>query len=428
MLLSNHKLLVLVSFLFISFVFLFCSEVNGSHELILFVTLFISSAAMYNTRKNLYIFLLSFFIFLFPFDYSIGHFSGFSLYPFYRFENMAMVFFCISVFSSILSSLNVQSPNVIYEHGLSENFEFVSGRLVLWSLMCLSLIMLIAIKGQVSIFSGGDSYSTYQDNLRSGSGVIEYTLMVFLACLFYKKNKTEKTILTVIVFIYIIKTILFGFRVQALVAIIILSVLLLKKYPSSKFNFGICFSGFLIMIVYGVIKEGVSIFDGDIGFNILLDTRYGYVQSHQHGVLSSSSIILAYDNDEISKVLYWPAALITAFLPRRVINDELGFMYPSAYVQFFDYTPGGGFFLVQILSLLGPIGVAVISIFLFYILNSFSSNVNLKGPLLIAAICLLCFFPRWVSYDFLNFGIRTIFIVLGLVYLPCLLRMAKRAY
>ncbi|ASG00938.1 hypothetical protein CEG15_12430 [Vibrio anguillarum] len=397
------------------------SIITDNIKFILSVSLSYAVISMLFHTKSLHLVLLNFFVLLFPLDYTIGLLSGESFYPFYNFDEMPLAFFLISLFSASFLCFRM-NPQTCH---FSKNLEIYESKLILRVLMLLAFIATVSIKGSVALFIGDVGYSTYQENLRGGSGIIEYTLMIFISCLFYKKNKKEYYLLVGLILFYCLKMTLLGFRVQSLISILVITFLVLKKNPSVKVNISICVLGFLFMVVYGIVKEGVNVFEDGFSFNILVDTRYGYIQSHQHGVLSSGSIILSHPNEELLNILYIPATFLASIFPRFLIGTQLEFMYPSIYVQNFEYTPGGGFFSVQMYSLLGIGGVIASLLFLMITFSKFCSA-NCNKFILVMGITLLCFFPRWISYDFLNFGLRTVLLTFVLVHMPYYFKLSSK--
>lgn len=377
---------------------------------------------LYCSRHYLNIALFWLFLLMFPWDYLLVKISNAPFFYVYKHEYMIDVLFSLCIFCSFMSTTS-SSKEVNFHTG--KNLEFFSSKSLFYIYIISALIITLSIQGNNIILST-KSYSTYQENLSNGNGLIEYVLMIFIACLFFKKNKKMKWIFFSLLSIYIIKMILLGFRVQAMVAIIIMSFLIINGKMKARYNLLLCFIGLFSTLLYGFIKEGVNISEQALSLELLLDTRYGYVQSHQQGVLSSSTVISSYPNDSIPYIFRWPAAFIISILPRSIIVDWLPFMYPSAYVRDFQYIPGGGLFTVQIKFLLGYLGLILFSAIIALILKKDFQKQS-ASIYTIFTTTLLCFFPRWVSYDFFNYGVRSCVIVLILVYIGVFLKKCGRA-
>ncbi|EIC2299056.1 hypothetical protein K9823_003382 [Vibrio cholerae] len=412
------KIKQLISFFSLSSIFTLLyifSIYQSSYSLIPIFLIIVILIAIYLVRYDLPLVLFWFFLFLFPFDFLLGLYSGGKLLPVYKFEYLNQVFYSFSISISILASFMKDSSRrvVFIGHGLS----LIRSDTILYIYILAAFALTVSIKGNISVFSE-NSYSQYQDNLRMGSGIIEYVLMIFIAILFFRKSSVLLFLCVACISFYIVKMFLLGFRVQTIVGVLILFFMIRNKHPKPILNIMLCFCSFLFMLSYGIIKEGVNIIDDGVTFNVLLDTRYGYIQSHQHGVLSSSSVILSHPlPNDIPSVLLIPSTFLASILPRFLLDSYIPFVYPSAYVQTFEYTPGGGIFSTQIFHLLGTAGLLFLSFLLAMTFRLYlvSKSVNI---FVVSAITLLCFFPRWVSYDFFNFGMRTILIVLFLVYTP----------
>lgn len=398
---------------------------KNSYSLIPTLLIIVILVTIYLIRGDLPLVLFWFFLFLFPFDFLLGVYSGEKLLPVYKFEYLNEVFYSFSISISIFASFMKNSSGrvALIGHGLS----LVRLDAVLYIYILAAFILTVSIKGDISLFSE-NSYRQYQENLRMGSGIIEYVLMIFIATIFFKKSSYMLFLCVACILFYIVKMLLLGFRVQAIVGVLILFFMIRNKHPKPIVNITLCFLSFFFMLSYGIIKEGVNVLEHGVTFNVLLDTRYGYIQSHQHGVLSSSSVILSHPlPSDIPSALVMPSTVLASILPRFLLDSYIPFVYPSAYVQTFEYTPGGGIFSTQILHLLGGGGLLLLSLLLAIIFRLYliAKSVNI---FVVSGITLLCFFPRWVSYDFFNFGMRTILIVLFLVYIPRLFLFIRGRY
>lgn len=406
-------------FLLLSIFIYILSLIQNSIYPVLIFTLMLCLYNLFLSRKSLNLSLFWLFISLFPWDYLLVKISGATFLYVYKHEYMADILFSLCIFCTFM--LTVNNKNEHYHTG--NKLEILTGNYIYYIYIILSFLITVYIKGE-SIISSDKSYSTYQENLNSGNGLTEYVLMIFIACLFFKKNTKMKFFFYAIISFYILKMVLLGFRVQAIIAIIIMSYLFFNERIKIKYNLLLCLLGLFSTLIYGFIKEGITISEQTISLELLLDTRYGYVQSHQQGVLSSSTVILSYENTDIPYILRWPAMFIVSILPRYFVGDLLPSMYPSTYVSRFEYIPGGGLFTSQIQFALGYIGLIFFSFIISYL---FRKDLKQEKASIFTIIIttLLCFFPRWVSYDFFNYGIRSCVIVLLLVYFGKVLSKIK---
>ncbi|WP_339067889.1 hypothetical protein [Teredinibacter turnerae] len=383
-----------------------------------FLGFFLSLMCLYKFRRRVFLFCIYFFIFSFYFDFSLTLISGVPLFWGYQKDLIPLTFFLINFFLSL--SLLLYSP--LSSMKFRELEEFYSP-LACWMLLFLGFVGLFFLKGE-NIFSSVASYSAYQKNLANASGLNEYLIMLAILLLFFKKNFLLRVTFVFFIGLYIVKSIGFGFRVQSLMMLLVLFVAIARGDLKPLYTVSLASLGFVLMLLVGFLKEGESI--ENFGLHMLIDDRNGYAQSHQHGVLSASSVILKhYDKELVVRTAFGVGgAVVASIIPRRFVNDAAPWAYPSTFAQSFQYTPGGGFFVVQIVFLLGPFLGCLFLFGILWVLNCVARDdfVRLSVYGRAFGVVLFIFFPRWISYDFFNYAMRTGFLLLVTISLYLFLR------
>ncbi|TDM56051.1 hypothetical protein [Aliivibrio fischeri] len=361
--------------------------------------------------------LLLFFLFLFPFDFLLVYFSGATFFWGLDFYNINFVFLTCAIPLSFF--LAIPTPK---DYILNYNFNFVQDKYIQYGLIFIYAVGTFSLSGG-NIFESSRSYSAYQENIKGATGLNEY--LILLSCIFVLFNKTKITrfVISLLLSFYIFKSVIYGFRVQALMQFVVLYFIVLNRDVKSKYLFVLLISGFFLMLLYGFAKEGMQF--EQFGLDLLVDTRYGYAQSHQQGVLSASTVMLNYQEYVPNFFINIPSVLSVSTIPRGLIGDIFPWAYPSSFVQNFEYTPGGGLFTTQIYFLLGFPGLIIISFIMTLIIGKFIAFDKEKPSPIVAifSIVALVFFPRWISYDFFNYYVRSS-IVLVILYLLILLLLS----
>lgn len=385
-----------------------------------YLSLLFSFMNMKNNSKRVFLFFIFFFLFLFPFDFLISYIAEVPLIGVYKLNELPFIFLLYNIFQ--ISCFFIVKANCEFNY---RSIEFMNSKKIYYILLIILSIGIFLLKGS-NIFTSQGTYQAYEDNLSAASGLNEYLLILAIFILFFRKNTIERLIFVLLMLFYVYKSISFGFRVQSIMAIFIIGITIVKKDPSKYIIWFSAFLGFFAILLFGFLKEGADV--SKLGVKLLVDDRYGYAQSHQHGVLSSSSTVLSRYSDRLisEKILDIPSAVLSSTLPRRFVGNDIPRVYPSAYVQQYEYTPGGVLFIVHVYSLLGFPGyivLLVLFVLLFSGFNKCDSVMNSKDKFFVVpVVTFFVFFVRWISYDFFNYGLRTLFILLLLFSIYMILK------
>jgi hypothetical protein len=259
-------------------------------------------------------------------------------------------------------------------------------------------ITIFKINGVVVLGGSNGGYSGYVDNLDSGSGLIEYVLILFSYLFLFKDlTRLDKFFRLLIVLIFILKCNLFGFRIQGIMAILLIFYVFFAKKISAFKTILIFFPTVIIAMLLGLAKH-----TDNLELSLLLNND-AIESTHMGTVISGTIALKSYPINYFNSIL----SLITWILPPSMLSVKMPELYPSVYSQKFLGAAGGMPFPVTGYLIANFIGVFIFglmaALFIYIILNSEKNNF-----LRYLSMVVITFFPRWILYDFVNFGIRTL--------------------
>ena len=261
-----------------------------------------------------------------------------------------------------------------------------------------SLITIFKINGVIVLGGSNGGYSGYVDNLESGSGLIEYVLILFCYLfLFNDLSHFNKFIRFLLVFIFIVKCNLYGFRIQGIMAIVLLFYVYFSKKISALKTIIIFFPTVILAMLLGLAKH-----TDNLDLALLLNND-AIESTHMGTVISGTIALKTYPINYGYSIL----SLITWVLPPSFLTSKLPELYPAVYSQKYLGAAGGMPFPVTgylFGNFLGVLIIGIITAFFIYIVL----NTNKNNIFRFLAMVIISFFPRWILYDFVNFGIRTL--------------------
>ena len=261
-----------------------------------------------------------------------------------------------------------------------------------------TFITMFKINGVVVLGGSNGGYSGYVDNLESGSGLIEYVLILFCYLfLFSDLNKLERFLRLIIIIIFIVKCNLYGFRIQGIMAALLLFYILFSKKVSALKVILIFFPTVVLAMLLGLAKH-----TDNLDLALLLNND-AIESTHMGTVISGTVALKTYPINYGYSIL----SLITWILPPSLLTSSLPELYPSVYSQKFLGAAGGMPFPITgylFGNYIGVIIIGIIAAFFVYIILNYSKSNLFK----FLSMVIVSFFPRWVLYDFVNFGIRTL--------------------
>lgn len=382
--------------------------------------------------------LVVFFCALFPFYCSAFSSFSLSISDYVEYQQEALFAEFLTVHSLFMIGISLAVPYANDVKYLSPNFPRFGNAVIYSFLICVIIVSALSFRG-VNIFTAPNPYLAYVDNLSVESGLPEYLLVIlFLAIMFLPKARLARMMLAAACMVYTYKLLVLGYRVQLLMALLVLFVsfgeLKLKRHYA-LFAF---FLGFVVFSFLGYIKDGgiseLSLAD------VFFDTSPGFVLSHHTGVIYSSLAVLGESGkgsiplyDQLMSAL---GLLLNSIVPSAIVNEHIPQANLGLYVRSLTDTAGGIYapvvFHVTTFSYIGPLAFGFAVGWLF---NSAASvrqlhmNVRVSRRsmcLALFAIMIFSTFPRWVSYDIGNFMLRLpLYLIIMTCFLFATLSLAK---
>jgi len=256
-------------------------------------------------------------------------------------------------------------------------------------------IILTGIAGENIFQSGG--YGQGQKIRFLNLAIYEYFLIFFLMGFKYmKENLRSKLIMTILAFLYVVKNLSFGGRIESLQLIIMIFILFFE----SKFKYRVLIPILLILVVFlgfwGVFRGFVA---GDISvLNYMRRMDLLSIFGTQSEVIYSSSVIQSlridslYSQEEFLKMLV--LFFVSVFIPSRFMPQEAYLTSVARNVSGFG---GGGLISSYFYTWLGYFGVVFIGLWIAMLLNGLGRRRS-QG-FVVYQIMILSVYPRWFSYS-----------------------------
>ncbi len=280
---------------------------------------------------------------------------------------------------------------------LTEN-KFQVSKYFFYLVFFLSLyITVFKINGVVVLGGSNGGYSGYVDNLEAGSGLIEYVLIFFCYLFLYKNlNFFERILRLLLILIFIVKCNLYGFRIQGIMAVLLLFYVIFSNKISALKTIIVFFPTVILAMLLGLAKH-----TDNLDLALLLNND-AIESTHMGTIISGTIALKSYPINYGYSLL----SLITWIFPPSLLTSSIPELYPSVYSQKFLGAAGGMPFPITGYLFGNYFGVLIIGIiaafFVYLIINSSKNNL-----FKFLSMVLITFFPRWILYDFVNFGIRT---------------------
>ena len=266
-------------------------------------------------------------------------------------------------------------------------------------------ILIFGIQGQTLL--NGASYASHE--LTSKSTLHEYFILFYFFLILFSSNvKMDRYILHLMLILYILKTILYGGRIEV-VEIGLLWFLIFYYY-----NNKVKIRTVLIFLFFGIYLTNVvnnvrtnpvgfisgidtySYFDPTISFekkskNDILATNEGDV------IQSSARIVGLIDNGEISfsqRILSGALYILSPITSASVLPEYSNL---SVYKQETYRSGGGGLISTYFYTWLSYIGPILISLFIAFVINYFYNNNSIYCYLYCTSLFVM--FPRWFAYN-----------------------------
>ncbi|MEE0777386.1 MAG: hypothetical protein UJ210_00010 [Massilimicrobiota sp.] len=332
----------------------------------------------------------------------------------------------VQTFFSILLSYNVnyidRESHIIYTF---DDFKKNKSNILFILMIILCLICLIIGKSGNTIFESGG----YGLSNKTGSAVFEYfNIFYLLAFLFSGNEKNKKFLLYLISIIYVLKSFLYGGRIEIIQHIFLIFILFFeKKFKPKNVLFMLCI-GYFVMFLIGSFRSNlvldINSFQKLFGYNSITNS----IVSNEADVFYSTTVFLNAEkygiidnNYRIISSIFW---IIRLFVPSSFIDETYNVIL---YLQNnFTIFGGGGFFSGFVFFYFGYIGLIIvtkiISIFINKI-NRTDNNIYIKTFIILFVVML----PRWYAYSSETF-FKIPFYAVALLYLLRIFFIEKNRY
>lgn len=302
----------------------------------------------------------------------------------------------------IYSFGNLLNPKKVCSKMNLDLYSFKS-HYIFWPLLCIGLLMIqFGIKGDTILESGGYGSGTVER-----STMHEYFILVyFVLLLVAPKTKFTNVLLFILLVLFVVKTILYGGRIEA-VQICILYIYyrwILEQKENKFIIYSLSLLGYYVSSVFGKIRENsLPLLQGDYLYylNPVKEEaliKRDYIMNNQGDVLQSSARLLGLIQEGIldvfTRIMSFIYMLLSVFMPSSLMP---AYSNLSAYRQDFAGSGGGGLVSIYFYAWMGYAGPVFIGAFLAYFINKAYTSHKLAYK--VYAAILLVMFPRWYAYN-----------------------------
>jgi hypothetical protein len=382
----------------------FTAYFTSFYDYFSYFVVFLNVIFLVKFYNNIIVFILFGFIFL----YTITFYQYFvnSLYISYwdDFQNIKVVkrvLFSHSLFIFTLGNL-ITSKKVVFKINFREKFR--SNKILFFGFFIICILLLIfGIQGQ-SLLSGA-SYANQE--FTSKSSLHEYFILFYLyLILFSSQNKFEQIAIKILFVIYVLKTLIYGGRVEVLEIFLLWFLLFfLNKIKLRTVIFFVLIGLYGSNVVSNIRSNPIQFLSGnDLGYYFdplfLFEhkSKYDIISSNEGDVIQSSARILGLIDNEhltfsqriISSVLYLISPVVPAsFMP--------SYSNLSTYKQEMYRSGGGGLISIYFYAWYWYFGPIIVAFFLAFFINKFFLSSSLYSY--IYGVAIFTTFPRWFAYN-----------------------------
>jgi hypothetical protein len=371
------------------------------------ITTFINLLYIVKFRKNIPVLLLFVFFFLYTITFNYYFLDNLSISYWTDFQEnatMKTTLFCHLLFIFFLGLFIKKRSQLI----LSLNYRdfFKPNKTIYFLLLTISILILIfGLQGQTLLSGGiyGDQETTSKSTLH------EYFILIFFFLIVFSPiNKLFRIINLFLLVTYVLKTLLFGSRIEV-VEIALLWFYLFYVYQNRvnlKFLLFVFISGIYLITVVSNIRSNpigflskndlYSYFDPKSIFINKSNTEV--ISSNEGDVIQSSSRIIGLINKN-ELTIYQRISGFFMYLLSPVIPASFLPSYSnlSLFKQEYYKSGGGGLISVYFFAWLGYFGPIFIAIVLSFFINSFFNYKSVYNY--IYTTFLFFTFPRWFAYN-----------------------------
>ena len=267
------------------------------------------------------------------------------------------------------------------------------------------LIIIIFGQSGSNIFESGGYGNSINDSAKST--IYEYFIVFFLLAYYYSnQNKPHFIILLSLSFAYIIKSLLYGGRIEVVQLLLLCYFILVIDHKliikPSKIIF-VCLIFYYFNQIFSSIRSNpIPLLQGDYisylnPFESYSNSGNVYVSNEGDVFQSSVRLIGLIENgllDVFTRIKAFIGLFLSIIVPSSWLPEEASLI---TYKKDIYNSGGGGLIAVYFYAFLGWLGPFIISAYIFWIyrLTSIYKNIYLK----LYALMIFSTFPRWFAYN-----------------------------
>lgn len=363
--------------------------------LILAFCISLNGLLIYQNRRSkplvlFYIFLLSYFWILTNYFWKgreITYYTDFRQ-PVYYYKGLYL-FSVFLGFLSLFNNLDIQKSSI------RERLRLKRDPFIFWLNVGVLIVITLYGKTGQNIFQTGG----YGNGTVNSSSLNEYYLFFFLITFIFSKGiRLSRQILLTLAFVYCVKNVLFGTRVEDIQLILLIFILMYEEKVSNTFFYSVIIMALVLFTLFTNIRSDPSLilhpnikqlFLGN-GTKAIVATNQGDVFHAAVRMVSMADTGVINVFERIYSFILFLASAVTPYskLPSLAnLASYLSGEYP---------TGGGGLIFGYFYVWLSYPGIILIAFLLNKIFTAFVRNG--KQVLLVYSILVLCTFPRWIAY------------------------------
>lgn len=386
-------------YLFLFFNSFFLGYIKSFYTYIIFINLYI----IVQFRKNpafllFYIFCLFYTLSLIPY-----YFFGLEVSLWKDFNDKQYYDMAVRIYGCFLITPLIVKKR---QFNFTEVFKIPKNANILGFLIFFTVSALIVVFGQ----SGSDIFESggYATGESSKSTIYEYFILFFLMTYYYSnKTKLQLIILVSLGSFYVVKSLLYGGRIEIIQFLILCFYILIIDYKLKisplKIILG-CLVFYYINQVFSEIRSNpIPLLEGNYiiylnPFEAFSNPDIKYVISNEGDVFQSSvRLIGLMENgllDTFTRFKAFIGFFISIVVPSSWLPDEASLI---TYKKDIYGSGGGGLIAVYFYAFLGWLGPFIISAYLFWIYRLTAKHKTIY----LQFYCLMVFstFPRWFAYN-----------------------------
>lgn len=392
------KFLAITNLVIIGTVFLHL----GNTELLSLSTFLINFLLIIETKRFKPLSIFFFFCLLHLFPPLLYFSNGTSISSYTYFAQYAIYEQVLVIHAIMISIVALMMPNIKENIFLKENLMFRNSNWGFWFIMSgMIFITLFTLTGTSILDSSGYGSNDFETQELGGLSIFEYFIVLIpVAYIYTNNNSVKKWALLVICTVYSLKGLLFGGRVEAVQAGLLVFILF---FDSRKLAFGklilIVIVPAYVLVIFGSIRHNPLLLIEDFQTVLLRPfTDPSKILGNQNDIYySSARLVGLVQNNQLT---YWDRVqsflynIVAPVVPYGRLPDIANL---AAYKKDEYSAGGGGLISVFFWTFLSIPGVVIIGTYLGYLIRNAVKKQSTYFTLYL--ILGLSTYPRWFGYS-----------------------------